>query len=184
MRFSSGVALSAVLAIALTGCSAEPPSPDLKCASRPAQVLAAQSVPEAEYVPCISDIQAPWVLMSTDSDQDRTEVVMQWSSSGNAAERALVTLQATCSPGESSVTTTGMPPDVGVTRTVSGRTVSTIYSFEGGCVLVDLTGGRQDDVEPLTSDDFTIRFVSRETLDQYVLGQTNDRVGLDPGEES
>ena len=119
-------ALSAMLAIALTGCSAKPPSPDLKCASRPAQVLAAQSVPEAEYVPCISDVQAPWVLMSTDSDQDRTQVVMQWSSSGNAARNALWSpLQATCSLGETSVTTAGMPPDVGVTRTVSGRTVTT-----------------------------------------------------------
>jgi hypothetical protein len=184
VRAAFAAALSAMLAIALTGCSAKPPSPDLKCASRPAQVIAAQSVPQAEYVPCISDVQAPWVLMSTDSDQDRTQVVMQWSSSGNATERALVTLQASCSLGETSVTTAGMPADVGVTRTFLGRTVTTIYSFEGGCVQVDLTGGRQQEVEPLTPDDFTIKFVPREVLNQYVLEQTNDRVGLDPGERS
>lgn len=184
MRGAVGVVLSATLAVALTSCSAKPPSPDLKCASRPAQVLAAQSVPEAEYVPCISDVQAPWMLGSTNSDQDRTQVVMGWSSSGNATERALITLQATCSLGETSVTTAGMPSDVGVTRTFRGRTVTTFYSFEGGCVQVDLTGGRQQEVEPLTPDDFTIKFVPRETLDQYVLEQTNDRVALDPGERS
>ena len=184
MKVTVGVALSTALAVALTGCGAEPPSPDLKCASRPSQVLAAQSVPEAQYVPCISDVQAPWMLMSTDSDQDRTEVVMEWSSSGNATERALVTLQATCSLGGASVTTTGVPPDVGVTGAVSGRTVTTTYSFEGGCVQVDVTRARHQEAKPLTSDDFTIEFVPREVLEQYVLEQTNDRVGLDPGEGS
>ena len=48
---------------------------------------------------------------------------------------------------------------------------------------VDLTGGRQQEVEPLTPDDFTIRFVPRETLDQYVLEQTNDRVATGSGRE-
>lgn len=154
------------------------------CTSRPAQVLAAQSVPDAAYVPCITDVQAPWTLMSTDSDQDRTQVVMQWSSSGDAAERALVTLQATCSLGQTTVTAPGIPPDVGIMRTDTGRTVRTVYTFEGGCVEVDVMRARQDQGEPLSSEDFTIEFVPREVLNEYVLEQTNDRVGLDPGEES
>ena len=171
--------------LVIAGCSAKPPSPDLRCASLPAQVLAAQSVPDAEYVPCIKDILPPWSLMSTDSDQDRTQVVMEWSSSGSATERALVSLKATCpSDGVPEPPRTDLPPGVSVTEAVVGRTVTTVYAFEGGCVQVDVKRARQHEVAPLTTDDFTIEFVPREVLNAYVLEQTNDQVELDPVEGS
>ena len=176
--------LLVVPALAIASCSAKPPSPDLKCASRPAQVLAAQSVPEAEYVPCIKDVLPPWSLRSTDSDQDRTQVVIEWESSSSANERALVTLQEACPvDGVTATQTTDLPPDVDVTQAIAGRTATTVYSFEGGCVQVDVTRTRRQEVAPLTSEDFTIDFVPREVLNAYVLEQTNDQVALDPAED-
>ena len=177
--------LLVVAALALVSCSAKPPSPDLRCASRPAQVLAAQSVPDAQYVPCVRDIIPPWSLMSTDSDQDRTQVVIEWSSSSSANERALVTLKDDCPVDDlSEVSSTELPSDVEMAQAFMGRTATTVYSFEGGCVQVDVTRARQQEVAPLSPDDFTIDFVSRDVLNTYVLEQTNDQVGLDPADGS
>ena len=173
-----------VSTLPFVGCSAKPPSPDLRCGSRPAQVLAAQSVPDAEYVPCVKDVLPPWSLMSTDSDQDRTQVVLEWSSSSSAHERAVVTLRQECPvEGLPGVEDADLPPGVEVTQALTGRTATTVYSFPGGCVQVDVTRARQHEVAPLTPDDFTIDLVSRELLNQYVLDQTNDQVGLDPAED-
>ena len=172
-------------ALALAGCSAKPPSPDLRCGSRPAQVLAAQSVPGAEYVPCINHVVPPWSLRSTDSDQDRTQVVLEWSSSSSANEQALVTLKEAC-PAEGVQETQGadLPPGVAATQAVTGRTATTVYSFQGGCVQVDVTRARQQEVAPVTTEDFVIDFVPRDVLNTYVLEQTNGRVELDPSEGS
>ena len=170
--------------LGLTGCSAEPPTPDLRCASLPPQILAAQSVPEASYVPCIKDVSPPWSIVSTDSDQDRTQVTMEWSSSSAATERALITLQDACQTGTPSAPSDDVPSDVEVTQSTQGRIATTTYSFTGGCVEVDMRRARQHEVAPLSTEDFTVELVPREVLNAYVLEQTNGQVGLDPTEES
>ena len=49
---------------------------------------------------------------------------------------------------------------------------------------MDVTRARQQEVAPVTTEDFVIDFVPREVLNTYVLEQTNGRVELDPAEGS
>jgi len=171
----------AVVAIggALSACDGGP-EPDLTCGSRPAQVLAAQSVPSAQYVPCITEITEPWVLMATDTDQDRTEIHLQWLASESANQKALVTLAANCDNSEGSPITAAVPSDVDVTTNTKNKTVSTYYEFVGGCVEASVTRTAGHPIDGLTARDFAIQLVPREELNDFVLEQTNDSVGLNP----
>ena len=154
--------------------------PDLTCGSRPAQVLAAQSVPSAQYVPCITEITEPWVLMATDTDQDRTEIHLQWLASESANQKALVTLAADCDNSDAAPITAAVPSDVDVTTTTKDKTVSTFYEFAGGCVEASVTRTAGHPIDGLTARDFAIQLVPREELNDFVLEQSNGGVGLNP----
>jgi len=176
------VAIVIPVAGLLSACNGGP-EPDLTCGSRPAQVLAAQSVPTAAYVPCITDITEPWVLTATDTDQDRTEIHLQWLASESANQKALVTLAARCDYPDASPIPAAVPSDIEVTTMTDNKTVSTFYAFPGGCVEASVTRTAGHPVEALTARDFTVQLVPREALNDFVLEQTNDSVGLDPDED-
>jgi hypothetical protein len=61
--------------------------------------------------------------------------------------------------------------------------VSTYYEFAGGCVDASVTRGVGGPVEALTARDFAVQLVPREDLNDFVLEQTNDSVGLNPDED-
>ena len=170
------VALS--IAGLLAACDGRPGA-DLTCKSLPAQVLSAQSVPTAQFVPCVTNIQSPWELIATDTDQDATRIHLQWLASDSGHDEAVVSLRESCDTETAATVTAIVPSGVSVSRTVKNRTATTFYEFEGGCVEVAITRARARTGEPLTSQDFTVQLVPREELNEYVLEQTNDSVGLD-----
>ena len=164
----------------LTACGGRP-SADLTCGSRPAQVLAAQSVPTAQFVPCVTAINEPWELLATDTDQDSTEIHLHWLASDSGNETALVALAATCdNQGALAAPEADAPPGVDVTQDTNRRTLSTFYEFEGGCIEVSVTRSASREGKPFTLYDFTVDLIPRSVLNEYVLDQTNDSVALYP----
>jgi hypothetical protein len=182
MRGATVVSLVVLAASGLlTGC-AEDADPDLLCESLPAQVLAAQSVPTASYVPCLEDIHSPWQVMSTDTDQDRSVVELVYGSE-ETEQTATVSLLSECStPGGNAVQST----DRGVVTSseIDGATYRLVYTFAGGCVEVSVVRFSDAKVSGLSAAEFTVDLVPRETLNDYVLDQTSGKVGLDPEEAS
>jgi hypothetical protein len=183
MTRSAALIVIAVSLVGLLSACNGAPEADLTCGSRPAQVLAAQSVPSAEYVPCITEIAEPWALVATDTDQDRTEIRLQWLASESANQEALVTLSANCDSSGASPITPAVPTDVEVATTTNNKTVSTYYEFPGGCVEASVTRTSGHPIEALTARDFAVQLVPREDLNDFVLEQTSDSVGLNPDED-
>ena len=178
------VASLAALPVAslLSGCGG-PSDPDLLCESLSAQVLAAQSVPSATYVPCIEDIHAPWTVMSTDSDQDRSVIKLMYGSE-NTGQSATVSLLDECRPpGGTALQSTDQPDVVTSSETVDG-TYRLVYEFPGGCVEVSVVRFADAKVSGVSPSEFSVQLVSRQTLNDYVLEQTSGKVGLDPEEAS
>ena len=183
MRSATVVSLAALpVAGLLSGCGGRS-DPDLLCESLSAQVLAAQSVPSATYVPCIADIHAPWSVMSTDSDQDRSVVKLIYGSE-NTGQTATVSLLDACRPpGGTALQSTDQPGVVTTSETV-GTTYRLVHEFAGGCVEVSVVRFADAKASGISPSEFTVDLVSRETLNDYVLDQTSGKVGLDPEEAS
>lgn len=161
----------------VSGCSTSS-SPQLHCASWPAQVLAAQSVPSAAYVPCLHDVPEPWILLSTDSDQDRTVVRLTWQDPAERSRNAEVSLRSACvSRGPRSPEIDDASADVVINQSADGDMTRTVYAFEGGCVQVDVP---TDQLTPAGRSPFTVQLRPRAELDDYVREQTGGRVALDP----
>jgi hypothetical protein len=161
------------------GCSTGS-DPDLHCDAPRAQVLAAQSVPSAAYVPCISDIRDPWTLFETDSDQDRTVARLTWGSGDGSGQSATVTLLPACRPADGMALQSSANPGVVMTSETEGNVSRTLYEFAGGCVDVSVVRFPDAKVSRLSPSEFTVELVPRETLNNYVLDQTAGQVGLDP----
>jgi hypothetical protein len=121
--------------------------------------------------------------MATDTDQDRTEIHLQWLATESANQKAVVTLASSCEHPDALSITAAVPPDVDVSTSTRHKTVSTYYEFAGGCVQASVTRTAGHAIEALNARDFAVQLVPREELNAFVLEQTNDTVGLDPDED-
>jgi hypothetical protein len=76
----------AVVAVALpSGCAVEEALPEPSCAAGGTVILAAQSVPTAELVPCFDSLPAGWNVASVTIDQDGTVVGFDSDRAGDGA---------------------------------------------------------------------------------------------------
>ena len=158
------------------------------CASRPGTVqrgvlIMAQSVPSAEWLPCIRTVPPGWTF---DEVRPRDgEVTMLFNSDRDGRHALAVVLRPSCDltgatevPGEQP----GIRRFERVTRVSSGYGGERHYAFTGGCVTYrfDLRGGTR--AEPVAAVSESLGFLSRQDLDEKVREISGGRLRLGPAD--
>lgn len=121
-----------------TGCAIEEVLPEPSCIEGGTVILAAQSVPTAELVPCFQPLPAGWTIVSVTIDQDGTRIRFD---SDRAGERAAIFRYApTCDPGEA----VPAPSEFELSdrfefvgRVTPSLQAQRFYVFDGGCAWWD-----------------------------------------------
>ena len=103
MRSCGRLPFLGLLLVMLTACTVSPendavPGCDLEAGPSPALVLAAQSVPTAELVPCVNHLQPGWTFQELDTHMGRTRFWLDSDRTGAAF--LVVTLEAACDIGD------------------------------------------------------------------------------------
>jgi hypothetical protein len=88
-RVSRRIALvvAGLVTVTVTGCSNADATPLPYCAREGSGLIAAQSVPGAELVPCFDSLPAGWEVATVEIDQDRTQVTLDSDRAGVGAAR-------------------------------------------------------------------------------------------------
>ena len=139
------------------------------CGTSHAMILAAQAVPSAAQLPCVSDLPSGWQIGGADIASGRS---VFWLDSDQAGPRAVtVTLSAACDVAGNQPEPSDRPgtrrfdlPPAGGTRFTGLR----IYTFPGGCVSYrfDFAPGASQVLA--TAVDSGVGFMSRAVLVRYV----------------
>ena len=145
------------------------------CGTGHAMILAAQAVPSAAQVPCVSELPSGWRIGGADIVSGRS---VFWLDSDQAGPRAVtVTLSAVCDVAGDQPEPSDRPgtqrydlPPAGGTRFTGLR----IYTFPGGCATYrfDFAPGASQILA--TAVDSGVGFIPRARLVTYV----RDREGL------
>jgi hypothetical protein len=81
------LATAVIILLATTACSVEEATPLPYCERDGSGLLAAQSVPTADLLPCFDSLPAGWEVNSVVIDQDHTQVVLDSDRAGMGAAR-------------------------------------------------------------------------------------------------
>jgi hypothetical protein len=105
-----------------------------QCGTGHSMILAAQAVPSASLVPCISVLPAGWTVGGTDIESGRSRF---WLDSDRAGSQAVtVTLSATCDTSGAREIPSDWPDARRFVRPLTLRpqfTALNYYTFPGGC---------------------------------------------------
>lgn len=178
-----GAALT-VLVLLGAGCAVDSiePAAGTDCRVGDVELLTAQTVPGASYVPCLADGFEEWTVSST-----------YYGSAGTRIRLVTERLDGTWTVEFGRTCETGDLPEAQPVRDFRGTLFRRIddsgaryeetsyYEFDGGCVIsdVDLPNNRVLGVL-LEERDEGLHLVPRDSLDAEVLERTDGRVGLDP----
>jgi len=105
------------------------------CQGADSGLIAAQSVPSAEYVPCLDPLPTGWLISTVNIDQDGTEIRIDSDRAGSDA--AVLHYRRRCQLGDAvSVPSDQLGAEAfeNVRQIESGFVAERIYLFEGGCV--------------------------------------------------
>ena len=178
-----------VLALATTGCvqtqlvGSATGLP--RCAPEPAEVprglvLMAQSVPSAQWLPCLRDVPVGWTFVAFDARDGQTSLRLGSDREGMTALTVLV--RPSCDVTGAAEVPSEWPElrrYERVTRVSSGYGGERHYVFTGGCVTYrfDLRGDTRAEAVAVVSDAFG--FVSRESVARQVRDGSDGRLELD-----
>ena len=178
-----------VLALATTGCvqtqlvGSATGLP--RCAPEPAEVprglvLMAQSVPSAQWLPCLRDVPVGWTFVAFDARDGQTSLRLGSDREGMTALTVLV--RPSCDVTGAAEVPSEWPElrrYERVTRVSSGYGGERHYAFTGGCVTYrfDLRGDTRAEAVAVVSDAFG--FVSRESVARQVRDGSDGRLELD-----
>jgi hypothetical protein len=144
-------------------------------------LIMAQSVPSAQWLPCLRTVPAGW---SFDEIRPRDgQVSMLFNSDRDGHHALTVLLRPSCElTGATEVPSEHpeMRRYERVTRVSSGYGGERHYTFSGGCVTYrfDLRGGTR--AEPVAAVSESLAFLSRQKLDDMVRQVSGGRLRLDP----
>jgi hypothetical protein len=144
-------------------------------------VLMAQSVPTAEWIPCLRGVPLGWHISDIDVDDSSSRF---WLDSDRHGAQALeVVFAAACDTADGTEIPSereGMRRFEVVEQVTPQYVGARHYVFEGGCITVRfrITGG--DRAEPLGLASQGIGVVSREAVRDHVHDMTDGRLELDP----
>lgn len=166
-----------VALVALAGCiEDEETVPTCAVGSRLA--IIAQSVPDAAYVPCITELPTGWSFRGVDVDDDGTTIHME---SDRADRDVDVTLTSSCEIGSA----TPIAPTIEGARTYQRiDSIDPRYAgqfidvFPGGCVVSSYDFQRGAHVALVTELQQAVALFSRRELRQELLDEFDIR--LDP----
>ena len=165
-----------VLAVVLTGCvSVDQASPTCDDSGRNTLVLLAQSVPDAEYVPCIEALPAGWFINDVEIKNGRTRVDLG-NDRTNGSMAMTMSFVDTCDTGDA----VEVPSDEREARhfedvddVTNGYRGTSYYLFEGGCVTLGFNV-RGDGWSALVNDAAAaVTLESRAELERYVREYSN-----------
>jgi hypothetical protein len=176
--------------LVLAGCSSEGTSVSLEvpaCESgddgRAAHgvVLMAQSVPAAQWVPCVGSVPLGWDFSGLDA---RSGSARFWLDSDRDGRHAIeVRLEESCdTEGATEIPTDreGLRRLERVTQVTPEFHGRRYYLFEGGCMTVVFTLSGEGRGEPLALATQGIGVVSREDVAAQVRDESGGRLELDP----
>ena len=160
------------------------------CTSKPGTVrrgvlIMAQSVPSAQWLPCIRTVPVGW---SFDEIRPRDgEVRMLFSSDRDGMHALTVLLRPSCDITGATEVPSEYPEMhryERVTRVSSGYGGERQYTFIGGCVTYrfDLHGSTR--AEPVAAVSESLAFLSRQKLDEMLRQVSDGRLRLDPSGEA
>jgi hypothetical protein len=166
-----------VLALTLSACvtTQDMASPTCDDAGRNTLVLMAQSVPDAELVPCISVLPAGWMVNQLQIKSGHTRIGLGVGAD-NGTSIVVVGLVPSCDTGDA----VEVPSDEqrarrfeDVADVVDGYRGVSYYLFDGGCVTVDfnVSGDRWSALVNDASAAITLE--RRDTLERYVRDYSN-----------
>jgi hypothetical protein len=169
--------LAAVVTVAaLTGCADDVTMPGCDADSRLA--IIAQSVPEAAYVPCISELPAGWSYDGVDVDDEGTTISLE---SDRADRPVNITLTGSCDVGNA---TPIAPSDEGTRTYQLIESIDPRYAgsfidvFPGGCIVSSYDFERGAHVALITELQRAVDVYSRRQLRQELRADLG--VSLDP----
>lgn len=144
-------------------------------------ILAAQSVPTAEFVPCVDVMPVGWSVNFTDVDSDGFRFTLDSRIAGDEAAR--IELSAACEMREH----VEVPSDVDIAQRFeyldsieSGIRGQRVYVFDGGCVSIDVDLEVEVSAALLSEISLALGFVTRDDVNEAVRSVTDDREQVDP----
>jgi hypothetical protein len=152
-------------------------------AASPTVVLAAQAVPSATLVPCITRLPAGWGIQDVSIHRGRASFTLDSDRAGVGA--VIVTLSRYCSLPR----VTRQPTDEPGTRRFEqvdefrpgvSLSATRFYLFPGGCVTYRLRFTGSERGEPLGETNLALSFVTRDAVGAGVRAETGGRAELDP----
>ena len=164
------VLLAGVLALLATACSVEETMPFPHCLEGGSALIVAQSVPNADFVPCLNRLPAGWSKTSVQIDQDGTTIGFDSDRAGEGA--AHLHFADTCAIGEDAVLVPSDKEDSSrfdrLERLQPGFREQRYYVFLGGCVWweFDFDDGASASLAIELGDQ--LELFSREQLNQNV----------------
>ncbi len=177
---AAGAAL--VLALVAVGCGGAPgDSHPPWCDDFRVLVLAAQSAPSAQLIPCLDAMPLGWSVDETRIDERGTVFTLDSTIAGSDA--ATIALREDCD-------TTGyvpVPSDVVdaerfefVESIESGFRGRRLYTFDGGCTSIDLAFDVDVSAALVSEVSIALGFVAREDVNEWVRSTTDGREQVDP----
>jgi hypothetical protein len=193
-----GPVLGLLAALTISGCSSDatattelPTCEDGEDATAAnGVILMAQSVPTAEWVPCLrSALPLGWRFHHLDA---RNDVARFWLNSDRDGDQAIeVRLERSCdTEGATRIPSDreGMQRFERITRTTPSFEGERYYLFEGGCITFafnlrgdDDSGGNRGEGLALATQ--SVGAISRAVLLEQVHDASDGRLSLDPAEE-
>ena len=162
-------ALAVSTLLATTACSVQDATPLPYCESEGSGLIAAQSVPSAELLPCFNSLPAGWDVDTVAIDQDRTQVVLDSDRAGMGAAR--LRFEDGCDLGEAVEVPSNQEgaDQFELIEQVEPRfRAQRYYVFPGGCVWWDFDF--DDDASAALSIELgdQLSLISRELINENI----------------
>lgn len=146
-------------------------------------ILAAQSAPSAQLIPCLDTMPLGWSIDDTSISDEGTVFTLDSTIAGNDAAR--VELRVDCdTAGHVQV-----PSDVVaaerfefVQSIESGYRGERVYVFDGGCVSIDLAFDVDVSAALVSEVSLALGFVTRPDVNEAVRSVTDGREQVDPAD--
>jgi len=147
-------------------------------------VLAAQSVPEAQIIPCIEAMPIGWEAGDANIDEQRTVFTLDSKIAGDSAAR--VELAPECDTSDH----VQVPSDIAdaerfeyVESIDTGVRGQRVYVFEGACVAIDIDFRVDVSAALISEISLAVGFITRDEVNDAVRTFTDGREQVDPSAE-
>ena len=178
------VALAALLSagVLVTGCGRTAGDTGVPwCDDFSVLILAAQSVPDAQIIPCIEAVPIGWEARKANIDERRTVFTLDSKIAGDDAAR--VELARECD-------TSGhvqVPSDIAeaerfefIESIETGVRGQRVYVFDGACVAIDIDFAVDVSAALISEITLAVGFVTRDEVNDAVRDATDGREQVDP----